>query len=293
MIVAAADLIGDQDQRRLSAATIINRAGASAREFHAAFHTLEDCLLAAFDEGLARLTTTITQAIAGRATMLARIDAGLDALLGFLEEEPGWGRLLLLELPAHAQPRRQRAIDTLARHLSDISLWSAHDPDPPPSEPQAARLAAEVLSVIATNMRAGKRQPLPTLAPWLMSMLIEPRLAWRHPGQAHERQLSSRHLSALHAGEGAGTPRTARTARMLRAVARNPGANNRQIAQAAGTPNDSNISRQLRLLQQRGLICNLVADSGRGQANAWRLTKAGEAAIQTGAQAGAGGRRAA
>lgn len=278
MIVAAADLIAEQEHRRLSAASVITRAGVSPNEFYAAFVSLQDCLLAAFDEGLARLTETIARSVPPWATLLTRIDIGLNALLTFLDEEPGWGRVLLLELPQEAHARRLRALSKLAHKLSHISMGSLADPDLAPSQADATRLAADVLAIITENMRA--REPLIALAPWLMSTVIEPRLAW--PGEEREGHATSyAHHPDTHGAPillAAPDPHTAHAVRVLRAIARSPRACNRHIAQASGVASGK-ISQQLRRLQEHGLIRNLIANGGRGRANAWVLTASGEAAV--------------
>ena len=291
MIVAAADLIAERDSRRLCGASIITRAGVSPHEFQAAFASVEDCLLAAFDEGLSRLTAAIAQAVAPWASLLPKVETGLHTLLSFLEEEPGWGQVLLIELPKAGRARRRRAIAKLAHTLSDITSGSLLDPDPPPSHADAMRLTAEVLAIIAQNMRAGR--PLVSLAPWLMSAVIEPELSWQHGEHRRERgpvrDRDIRRAPTL-------TPtaaNTGRAARVLRAVSRNPEASNRQIAQATGVPNDSNISQHLRRLERQGLVRNLTRERGRGAPNAWVLTDSGEAAIGNGGQTPAQPRRAA
>lgn len=285
MIVAAADAVAEDDRVRLSAATIITRAGVRPRTFHAAFGSVEACLLAAFEEGLARATHAITAAVAPGATLLARVEKGLSALLRFLNEEPGWGRLLVIELPEQLRARRERTIAALARAITESQ--PACDFAAPVDEVTARRLVAEVLEIVASSMRERQGEPLLTLAPWLMSTLIEPTLESR--GRGETLGTCPRAPSKAPAEEDTG----GRTGRTLRAVAYNPGANNREIAQASGVPNDSYVSELLGRLQRRGLIENLRGPCRRGHANAWVLTAAGEAALAEEGALPRGGRRAA
>jgi AcrR family transcriptional regulator len=277
MIVASADLLAEACRERLSVAEIVRRAGVSAREFHSAFTSVEDCLLAAFDEGLGRLTPQIARAVPAGASMLVKIEAGLGALLGFLDEEPGWGRVLLLELPVDAGPRRERALGALARVVSDMRFASLLDPDPPPTRDTAIRLASEVLDVIRSSMRTAGEEPLAALTPYLMDTLIEPELAWNDREHATHKRAPARPVV------GNGILKPGRAARALSAIARNPGVSNRQIADSTGLGNESNTSQLLQRLQRQGLIRNTVG-AGPGHANAWVLTADGETAI--GARAG-------
>jgi AcrR family transcriptional regulator len=268
MIVATADLVAEASDGHLSAASVIQRAGVGAREFHAAFESLEDCMLAAFDEGLERLTHTLVGAMPANATMLGKIEAGLYALLSFLDDEPGWGRILLLELPHHAQRRRQRTVGELAEMLSEIQLASLLDPDPPPSRSQAAHLVTELLGIIQAHMLACEQEPLIELAAELMASVIEPELAWRaDPGPFCGGP-------ALRRGSTYG----GRTARVLRALARAPRSCNREIADTAGLTRNS-TPRLLRRLQKEGLIRNVTAGGGRGAPNLWVLTVRGQEAV--------------
>ena len=79
--------------------TVVTRAGVSQRAFYEVFESAEECFSAAFEEGLARLSEAVEQAAAREQRWLDRVRAGLVALLGFLDDEPGWGRVLLFEAP--------------------------------------------------------------------------------------------------------------------------------------------------------------------------------------------------
>lgn len=274
MIVAAADLVGEANQTRLSAVDVVVRAGVTIREFAAGFNGLEDCLLAAFDEGLARVGRRVAESSASIATAVGRIEAGLAALLAFLDEEPGWGRLLLLELPVAARPRRERAVAAVGRALSDWQLEAGSDEDTALPEIQAARLAAEVLGIIRAKMIAGTGQPLLALTPSLMAAMIEPRLAGQDAGEAADLAVAqARHLTPQ-------SVRSTRAGRVLRAVAAVPRSSNRKIAHAAGLADNGSVFRVIRHLRDEGLIRNVGSGIGQGRPNAWVVSEAGERAIE-------------
>jgi DNA-binding MarR family transcriptional regulator len=74
---------------------------------------------------------------------------------------------------------------------------------------------------------------------------------------------------------GANLPRlTYRTARVLSAIAGNPGAANRKIAAVAEVSDEGQVSKLLRRLQREGLAHN-SAPYRAGYANAWQLTPKG------------------
>jgi len=68
---------------------------------------------------------------------------------------------------------------------------------------------------------------------------------------------------------------TYRTLRVLAAIAEQPGASNRAIADAAGISDEGQISRLLRRLESRGWVQNTGEGHTKGMPNAWSLTPAG------------------
>ena len=77
---------------------VSSRRGVGARRSEV-FQSAEECFSAAFEDGLARLSEAVERAAGREVRWLDRVRAGLVALLGFLEDEPGWGRVLFVEAP--------------------------------------------------------------------------------------------------------------------------------------------------------------------------------------------------
>jgi DNA-binding MarR family transcriptional regulator len=75
--------------------------------------------------------------------------------------------------------------------------------------------------------------------------------------------------------EETGIRSTYRTARVLAAIAANPGASNRAVAAAAGIVDEGQTSKLLKRLAGLGLIENTTRHPKSGEANAWRLTARG------------------
>ena len=75
------------------------RAGVSEGAFREVFASVEECYRAAFEEGLERLSRSVDEAAGREGSWLERLRAGLVAFLGFLDDEPSWARLLVLEMP--------------------------------------------------------------------------------------------------------------------------------------------------------------------------------------------------
>ncbi len=185
-VVAAADLVAEGGVGKVTGAAVAARAGITLRQFESMFDGEDACLLAAFDEGLARLSLQLSEeGSAHGALRVQRIYRGLMTLLRFLDNEPGWGRILLIEPLDAVTARRGRALGALARVISDSEFGSPNDVDPPPTRTVAMDVVIQVLSGIRQRM-LHPDQPLISLAPAMMSSVIEPQLG-RLPGDGFER----------------------------------------------------------------------------------------------------------
>jgi hypothetical protein len=235
---------------------------------------------AAFEEGLARLAEAVDGAAGRERSWLARLRAALVALLGFFDDEPHSGRLLLCGSHSAdgtvALRCEQRVLGVLAGLLESA-------PARPAAHASSSSLLAELIAggvfgVIHARLLEGERAegesaPLVELAPSLMAFIVAPYL-----GQA----VASVELSGTPAPfeeRGAGGRRlyaTRRTRLVLRAIASAPRSSNREIAQAAGLVDEGQASKLLRRLAERGLIENVGFGHHGGRSNAWLLTARGE-----------------
>ncbi len=223
--------------------------------------------MAAFDEGVARLSRVIAGAAVRGRGWRQRVHAGLSAALEFLDAEPNWARLLLLEPPvatAAVSERRQLALRELAGALEretrrQTAAAAAFTPSP--------RLAAElvvggVFSVACGQLLERQHRSFAALAPSLMSFI-------------------STSYAMVDARDELALPvrATYRTTRVLSAIAARPRSNNREIADAAGLRDEGQTSKLLSRLEQRGLAENVGLGAAYGEPNAWLLTASGERAL--------------
>jgi hypothetical protein len=243
----------------------------------------EERRAAAFEEGLARLAEAVDVAAGRERSWLARLRAGLVALLGFFDDEPAGGRQLLGEAPtadrAVGLRCEQRVLSVLAGLLEDAPARPAARSSC--SSLRAELIAGGVFGVIRARLLEGEgaeseRAQLVELAPSLMAFIVAPYL-----GQAAaSEELSGR--SAPVEERGAGGRRlyaTQRTKLALRAIAAAPRLSNREVAHAAGLVDEGQASKLLRRLAERGLIENVGSGQAGGRSNAWVLTSRGEQAL--------------
>ncbi len=275
-----ADVACEHGVEHASIARVIARVGLSRRTFYQHFPNRRECLLAVFDDAMARTTTRVQAAYGVEGPWVARLRHGLLALLAVLDESPDLARLCLLLLhtddPA-MRPRRRQLLDALAGVLEQGRLELPASRQPPPLADEATAGAALSLVYSALiDRQPGLSQDLP--GP-LMAILLLP---YRGPTLAR-RELSrpppkSRPTPSPR-GDGAGLasrPRmrvTYRTAQVLSVIATSPGISNRTVAAEAGVRDQGQISKLLARLRALQLIESEQVEAG---ANAWRLTREGE-----------------
>ena len=269
--------------------SVVARAGVSESEFHEAFMNVEECFSAAFQQSLVRLTTAVERAAGHEQRWLSRIRSGLVALLGFFDDEPGRGRLLLFAAstePTVAFRYEQRVQGVLAGLLDDGTPPAIAQLTHTPAL-SAQLIRGGVLSVIRSRMSDPEQDggPLVELAPPLTSFIA---VAYLGQAAATEELLlgspsvrpPAAALQRAVAAVSSPIPVTRRTTLVLGAIARTPRSSNREIAAAAGIVDEGQISNLLRRLAQRGLIAKVAPRSGSRRENAWLLTPSGRRVIE-------------
>jgi hypothetical protein len=256
---------------------VVSSCNISERQFYEVFDTDRECLLAAVDQGLARVARVVEKAAECADGWHERVRAALSALLVFFDEEPGWARLLLGDSPVEAGPdfeRREHALQALTRALvtetqaqQNNSGWFV-----PWSELTAELVVGGVVAVLRKRIDEGSQEPFVELAPSLTAFIMA-----QYPG-------ANANLGADQTAAGnVESPLqrlpvrvTYRTTRVLNAIGEAPGLSNRDIAEVAGLTDEGQTSRLLRRLEQRGLVQNVGVGQAYGGANAWLLTAYGE-----------------
>jgi hypothetical protein len=264
--------------------TVVSSCNISDREFYAAFDGIHECLSAAYDEGVVRLTRLVNEAAECEHDWHERVRAALSAALVFLDEEPGWARLLIGELPLDAEPvseRRQQALQALARSLisetqaeTNNSGWFV-----PWAELAGELIVGGIVAVLRARIHEGAREPFVELAPSLMAFIMAHQAG-------HNANFNRDEIAATNDPESASRLQrlpvrvTYRTTRVLKAIGDSPGLSNRDIAEAAGLADEGQTSRLLRRLEQRKLVQNVGLGHAYGGANAWLLTAYGQRVLE-------------
>jgi len=252
---------------------VVARPGAPGDALDEAFKRGADCIPQAFDKGLARLSAAVLQAARREELWLERIRAGLVALLGFLEDEPQWAGLLILEAPLagaavlECGKRVQEALgEVLNQARAEVIVGCELMPAP---ALLAELLVGGVHSVIRSRMLKGQGRALVELAPSLMTFIVEPYLG---------RGAAKADLAGKPAPASETLPRAKvlpirplpRTIQALHLIASEPYLSDREIGTTVGISTaKGNDLKFLRPFEQRGLIENAGLRKPRDEQNAW------------------------
>jgi AcrR family transcriptional regulator len=306
IITGMVEVVAERGVARSTVAHVVARSGVSRRTFYELFSDREDCFLAAFDQAVEHASARVIPAYGETGSWVERVRAGLRALLEFLDDEPGLGRLAVVDALGAgpvALERRARvvgvlidAIDRGRRDRSEIGQRAAKG---------LGRFTAEgivgaVLAVLHARLtERGRQTPMVGLLGPLMGLIVLP-----YQGRAvAEREAARRAPRRRPAAPAPADPLrdlemrlTYRTVRVLVAIAalegRGANPSNREVSDAAGVADQGQISKLLVRLERLGLITNVGVGHARGEPNAWRLTPRGRDVERTisrqAAQAAAG-----
>lgn len=278
-IVKAATLVAfERGYEGLTVTAVVARARVSRKTFYELFEDREDCFMAVVEEVLDRLAPAVGAACGGEDAWVERVRAALHALLAFCEVEPEGGALVLSYLLGRGpsgDDLRGRVLEFVERALAEGRSHLRAGRELSPLTEQG--LVGAVLAVLDARMRSDSAS-LHLLANSLMSIVVLPYLG----EAAAVRQLRRADPAPAPAPAPAPDPLeglrirlTYRTARVLAAIAAEPGASNQEIAACVGVGDQGQISKLLKRLAGLGLICNTGRGQARGAVNAWHLTPRG------------------
>jgi len=274
---AASLLVAEEGADALTRERVCAIAGLPPAAFDAVFAGRVDCLVALFDDVAERALERMGAASRSADSWLGRIRAAHYALLTFLDENRGLARFVVVDALA-GEPavlaRRQRVLAQLAGALDSGRPPEA--PEAPPAPFGADAVVGAVAAIVHGRLQEESVPPLRDLAGPLMAVLVLPYLGvdaargeLSHPAPQAEPAEDLESQSDPTAAVG--LRMTPRTSSVLEAIARNPGMNNRQVAEAAGISGSAQASRMLARLRRKGLIVSKPA----GSAKAWQLTSTG------------------
>jgi AcrR family transcriptional regulator len=262
----------------LTVAEITSYAHVSRAGFYGLFGDIEGCLLAVAKRQVRLFTGPAVEAYrSGSSEWRSAIRAGVVTLLSSLEQDRYQGHMLFELLSAGPMLRGLRA-DLIDKAADAIHQGASQRSDGPPKD-VALTLAAGTFELLAIHLRADEPSPLTALYGTITGLIVLPYRGARVAREERSRPSpevpvrSSEQRPARSVRPGLRL--TYRTIRVLDAIAAQPGASNREIAQAAGIGDQGQISKLLKRLSYIGLTENDGAGAAAGTTNRWRLTDQG------------------
>lgn len=167
------EAVGAQGYEQTTVQDAIAQAGLYRQAFYDNFEDKEDCYLHALDAGSELIEVAMREAATGETTWRGQLRGALDGLLSFLDEEPGIGRALLVEVHAaggRAVEKRTAAMQRAAAMMDGAREES--DDDAPAISAEA--VVAGILAVLHTRLSARQENGFSLLLPELMYLAVLP-----------------------------------------------------------------------------------------------------------------------
>jgi len=275
---AAVGVLCERGYAEATATAVIDRAGVSRKTFYDLFGDLDDCFLAVIDDCVVQLAAVATPAYERERSWPECVRAALLELLSFVEREPEIGTLMVSYLvgygPSTVEPRA--SVLELLQGVVDDGRSQARP------RYEISPLAAEVVVAGALTVIHARLQAQPPrvseLVNELMWMLVLPYLGPAAAGRQLRRVIPARATPPPRSSDPLKTLNmrlTHRTARVLEAIAEEPGASNIEISTRVGISDQGQISKLLGRLARLELIESRGPGQPSGGANAWHLTDLG------------------
>ncbi len=291
--------VSERGAAHVNVGHVVARSGVSRRTFYEIFHDREDCFLAAFDEALDHAAAAVLPAYGTRGAWLARVRAGVVALLGFLDSDRAAARLLIVESLAAGTAALERRRQVVAQLAAIVELGRGERGaklDPPALTGEA--IVGGLLSVLhsrlatspASKTRTTQDEPrepaesslLDLTGPAMGTIVLPykgPMAAQKEMARPAPEPAAARPIVRSDPLQDLPMRLTYRTMRVLTAVAelgaRGGHPSNRAVGQHAGIADQGQASKLLARLHKLALIENAGGDPARGEPNAWTLTPTG------------------
>jgi AcrR family transcriptional regulator len=178
LLDAAIDVVAEKGYAKTTIADLTKEAGISRTTFYEMYTDKEACFLAAYDvaaDVLARRVTTAFETAEGEWP--ARVQAGLEALLGSLAGEPAVARLALVDFGAAGPTAHRRYRAALQRMTPLFDEGRDFAPEGRRLPANTSRMAiGAVVGLVADEIEAGRATRLPDLLPDVLLAALSPYL---------------------------------------------------------------------------------------------------------------------
>lgn len=169
------EAVGAEGYDGTSVRTVLDRTGLYRQAFYDHFADKDACYLAALEMGIGRLEAVVSRAAASEETWRGKLRAGLGALLDYLDEEPDFGRGVIVEVHAagpEALARRAEAMKRVVDFIDMARLESGESESPP--QIAAEGIVAGIHAVVHSRLSTGATEGFRALLPEFMYFAVLP-----------------------------------------------------------------------------------------------------------------------
>jgi AcrR family transcriptional regulator len=179
LIAALILTLAEVGYQKTTVSMIGRRAAVSKSDFYKHFDSKDECFFAAYDFAVERIRTTVTEACAGAGSIdwAPRVQAGVNALLVLLTEEPALAAIVLAEglrAGRGIYDRYQGAVESF------VPLLREGAPDGPGGQPVPAAtdeaVVGGVASLLSRRVIGGETPDLAALTPDVLEFVLTPHL---------------------------------------------------------------------------------------------------------------------
>lgn len=281
LLAAAERIVSERGVGELTIDSVCELSGVSRAGFRRSFAQRGDLLLALHDELAGRVSAAMQRAYLAQRSWLEGVRAAVAELLATLERNIPLARFVLVDcaIDESALPaRRAELLDDLAAALERDC---PHSDGAGSAAPVGSRaLIWAVAAILHGRLMEDPVPALSELAEGLTGMIVMPYLG---ADAARAELIRSRGEPTPRRAAASRSPRparrpmrlTLRTLGVLRAIERQPGISNAQVARVTGVTDPGQVSKLLSRLRAQGFAQCEPAGAGRPVGKAWRLTPDG------------------
>ena len=173
ILLGMLEAVGARGYETATVQDAIETAGLYRQAFYDCFSGKEDCYLQGLDAGATWIELAMRDGAAGASSWRRRLRGALSGLLEFLDERPGVGRALLVEVHAAGPAALEKRAAALGRAAAAIDLARRESGEEAPAI-SAEAVAAGILAVLHSRLAAGQASGFADLLPELMYLAVLP-----------------------------------------------------------------------------------------------------------------------
>ncbi|HKB50902.1 MAG TPA: TetR/AcrR family transcriptional regulator [Solirubrobacterales bacterium] len=169
------EAVGGEGYDATSVRTVLARTGLYRQAFYDNFADKDACYLAALEMGIERLEALGMRAAASEESWRGKLRAGLGALLDHLDDEPDFGRGVIVEVHAagpEALSIRAEAMKRAADFIDLARLEADESESPPQIAPEG--IVAGIHAIVHSRLSTGASDGFRGLLPEFMYFAVLP-----------------------------------------------------------------------------------------------------------------------